>query len=773
MSDFHKDFLREPGQPPGPRVILGALGKHPGWDDHIDGLLDTETLALFKNSFYIQGIGRAIDSGAWDKPEMAGDLIDFDHYLMWVRGDQFLLGRLWASSDGRGRTKYPMILCAQCSGLPLDWALQRILPKLDQMREACRNVRTAREVRQIIQKAQADLQGMVATAPIRSEANTSLDRAAFLAGPELGPEHLGLMRILHELESNFSAYRKVKFGKTVGADVRAQHIRVPRNAASPAESLLAWREFFNLLFPRDLALLFVASAGKPWLDIFAGEPSANEIIPLRVQSAGLASSVPYQIGPDIKAACAELARQFETGQAAQSGQPRISKSAENKQIAPAETWDTPPPSKGLNLKWLGGAGGGLILVLLVFFLWPKHGKEQTVIPPMAAKSPASQPVKPKESMADDKAKAAAEAKAKADQERLAAEDKAKAAAEAKAAEEARVKADQERLAAEAKAKADQERLATEDKAKAVAEAKAAEEARMKADQERLVAEAEAKANQERLAADAKAKAAAEAKAAEEARVKADQERLAAEAKAKAEAEANKGNGGNSTTNLTATVPEAPSIPPVTPVVTPSTGPFKNSLGMEFVWVANLPGTEKASWDAGHQQGGWVARNLVTQTDFSTVMHTNPSVYKEGGALCPVESMTADDVDEFCHKLAAQNQSDRPLPAGWSYQLLTVEQWKFCANSTRDVDCILSYQTSKRQHPEPVGTLGTNSLGLFDTIGNVYEVTLGSNNVKVMAGANFSQPKTVAQALRTVLTTPYGPNRWTGFRIAITPAVQTP
>jgi hypothetical protein len=65
------------------------------------------------------------------------------------------------------------------------------------------------------------------------------------------------------------------------------------------------------------------------------------------------------------------------------------------------------------------------------------------------------------------------------------------------------------------------------------------------------------------------------------------------------------------------------------------------------------------------------------------------------------------------------------------------------------------------------------LGLFDTIGNVYEVTLGSNNVKVMAGANFSQPKTVAQALRTVLTTPYGPNRWTGFRIAITPAVQTP
>jgi hypothetical protein len=135
-------------------------------------------------------------------------------------------------------------------------------------------------------------------------------------------------------------------------------------------------------------------------------------------------------------------------------------------------------------------------------------------------------------------------------------------------------------------------------------------------------------------------------------------------------------------------------------------------------------------------------------------------------------MTAADVDEFCQKLAAQDQSGRLLPAGWSYQLLTVEQWKFCAGSTRDADCILSYPTSKRQHPEPVGSLGPNSLGLFDTIGNVYEVALGSNNVKVMAGANFQQTKTAAQALRALLTF-YGPNPWTGFRVAILPAVQTP
>src|SRR5580658_9686288 len=178
MSDFYKDFLREPGRLQGqaavPRVALGALGKHPGWDDHIEGLLDTGTLALFKNVFYIQGLGREIDSGAWDKPEIAGDLIAFDHYLMWVRGDQFLLGRLWASSDGRNRTKYPMILCAQCNGLPLDWALQRIFPELDRTREACRKARTAAEVRQIIQNTQAGLREMAAGARTSSQAKPAL-----------------------------------------------------------------------------------------------------------------------------------------------------------------------------------------------------------------------------------------------------------------------------------------------------------------------------------------------------------------------------------------------------------------------------------------------------------------------------------------------------------------------------------------------------------------------------------------------------------------------
>ena len=149
-----------------------------------------------------------------------------------------------------------------------------------------------------------------------------------------------------------------------------------------------------------------------------------------------------------------------------------------------------------------------------------------------------------------------------------------------------------------------------------------------------------------------------------------------------------------------------------------------------------------------------------------MMHTNTSTYKSGGDLCPVESMTVADMDGFCRNLAAQDQIGRPLLSGWSYQLLTLEQWKFCAASSHDSDCIL-----KRPHPEPVGTLGPNSLGLFDTIGNVYEVTLGPDHDKVVAGAYFSQPNTAAQALKFSYT--FSPGYWAGFRIAITPTVPTP
>ena len=151
---------------------------------------------------------------------------------------------------------------------------------------------------------------------------------------------------------------------------------------------------------------------------------------------------------------------------------------------------------------------------------------------------------------NNNAKAEAEAKARAEQERLAAE-------RAEQERLAREKAEQERLAAEkaeqeriAAQKAEQERIARErEEQERIAREREEQEriAREKAEQERIAAEkaekeriAAQKAEQERLAAQQAEQERLAAERAEQERLaaqKAEQERLATEARAKAEAEA--------------------------------------------------------------------------------------------------------------------------------------------------------------------------------------------------------------------------------------------
>jgi hypothetical protein len=134
MSEFYKKFLLEdvPRVTPGSnkQVFLGAFGKHPGWDDHVEDLgLETGTLNTAKVLFYVEGIGGEIDAGAWEKLDESQRLSAFKHIFVWHRPGQLLIGRLWSSSDGKGRTRYPMVVCAHCTGVTLAWALDHVLPR--------------------------------------------------------------------------------------------------------------------------------------------------------------------------------------------------------------------------------------------------------------------------------------------------------------------------------------------------------------------------------------------------------------------------------------------------------------------------------------------------------------------------------------------------------------------------------------------------------------------------------------------------------------------
>ena len=141
-----------------PAVYLGAYGKHPGWDDHIDDIgLDTESLLLAKQVLYVDGIGGQIDSGVWDKLRDNERLPEFKHIIVWKRGNAFLMGRMWSSRDGKNRTKYPMIACAHCLNVPLAWALMTVLPALEEVERRCKSTSSAEEVRDIIRQTLAGL----------------------------------------------------------------------------------------------------------------------------------------------------------------------------------------------------------------------------------------------------------------------------------------------------------------------------------------------------------------------------------------------------------------------------------------------------------------------------------------------------------------------------------------------------------------------------------------------------------------------------------------
>src|SRR5437762_8812249 len=141
MSDFFKKFLLEDPRrlsPTGRFAGLAAFGKHPGWDDHVEDLgLETESLNFAKLVLYVNGIGGQIDSGAWEKLDQVQQLPGFDHLFVWQRSGQVLLGRMWSSSDGKGRKRYPMVVCLHFMGIPLQWALKHALPVLAELEQEC------------------------------------------------------------------------------------------------------------------------------------------------------------------------------------------------------------------------------------------------------------------------------------------------------------------------------------------------------------------------------------------------------------------------------------------------------------------------------------------------------------------------------------------------------------------------------------------------------------------------------------------------------------
>jgi formylglycine-generating enzyme required for sulfatase activity len=124
-------------------------------------------------------------------------------------------------------------------------------------------------------------------------------------------------------------------------------------------------------------------------------------------------------------------------------------------------------------------------------------------------------------------------------------------------------------------------------------------------------------------------------------------------------------------------------------------------------------------------GLWAGKYEVTQDAYRTVMHNNPSAF--GGNQNPVDSVSWNDAMEFCGKLTAKERMSRDLPEGFSYSLPTESQWEMLSGGAALKDAVMVLNGNSHSSTAPAGSLGPNSLGLYDTRGNVMEWCLDSHD----------------------------------------------
>ena len=316
MSEFSKNFLNEDwkAMPDAPRLYLSGFGKHPGWNDHMDEIgLITDSLIKAKSIIY-DGIAHQVEIAAWEKKGPDKIAPGFDHVIHWRRFKESLTGLMWSSTDGKGRSLYPMITLAHCVAQPFAWQAEDLLPELAEVAAKCRATSSSTAVVTAFNAAQESLRGSLADKTKQPPAGSSLglkDWSAYFSR-----EQELLRRVLHHLAVNLVAFSPGSYAwcedkKT--AQSRALRLPVVPGT-KPLESLNAWLCFLSTQLDPAVPMLGLLPAAGDWLDVIVGEPKETDFLVLRtlLTATPLETSIPYHLAAEMSAhearAFADLAR---------------------------------------------------------------------------------------------------------------------------------------------------------------------------------------------------------------------------------------------------------------------------------------------------------------------------------------------------------------------------------------------------------------------------------------------------------------------------------
>lgn len=350
MTSFFKRLINPGGQSSAQqgahRLVLAAFGKHPGWNDHIPGIgLETKPLADFKQSMYVTGIGGRIDSGAWKNLEAEKRIEGFDHTFLCFQGNLVIAGRMYSSEDGLHRKEYPMVFCVESEGFSPELILTKVMPELERLRDATKATASADQVTAECRMAQDRVRDALRNAATAtSQAMISAEsRRRFVEHGSLGPDRVGLLRILHELGSAGN------IGGKSQTDSRPRHVRLPLAADSVRHAFLLWAELLRGATAASSPLLLISRYGTDWLDAIVGEPTSDDFFCLQAmpKALPLASQIPYDLPPELKPRLQQLEEKFLGGRSpTMPGTPMAATSNIPPHIATSAGSSAPPARKG-------------------------------------------------------------------------------------------------------------------------------------------------------------------------------------------------------------------------------------------------------------------------------------------------------------------------------------------------------------------------------------------------------------------------------------------
>lgn len=260
----------------GPERVGGALalfGKHAalGTEHEERGLgRGADACAGFKIRLYNQGVLRLSQSGAWAgyAPQLL--LAEYDHVVLVRQRAGVLVGRLLSSADPIGREVPLLVLCALSGPAGVtDWAVERGAAAVDLLCAGLEHAADRDDVERMIDACQRQLD------------ETLAQGSGFVAKPGAGA---GAPTKAAEELARLTKKHRGLLARLKGAG--GLHIRVLRGPGPELVGMLAWLRMLQDAAPAALPHVLIGIRHWDWVDVWIGEPSSNEFVPMMLNLEG-------------------------------------------------------------------------------------------------------------------------------------------------------------------------------------------------------------------------------------------------------------------------------------------------------------------------------------------------------------------------------------------------------------------------------------------------------------------------------------------------------